>query len=177
MTAAETGGRQHRQPSRLRGRLHVYESVCDSLYDSMNNLPTSHIGIQFFIRHPLQWSVYTFQPKLIENLIERGLWPEIVHRIVWRFVRKIARVDGDGPLRGRLHVSDSAYELPYDWVHDLHTKGLGFSLSFGHQLQLLVNTYQEKSFKNKSPNYGLVQEIVHGIVCRFVCRIASVDGP
>jgi hypothetical protein len=29
--------------------LHVYESVYGSQYDSMNNLPTSHIGI---IRHP-----------------------------------------------------------------------------------------------------------------------------
>jgi hypothetical protein len=29
------------------------------------------------------------------------------------------------PLRGRLHVSDSDYESPYDSVHDSHTKGLG----------------------------------------------------
>jgi hypothetical protein len=40
-------------------------------------------------------------------------------------------------VRGRLHVSDSAYELPYDSVHDLTTKGLGFRLSLGHQFQLL----------------------------------------
>jgi hypothetical protein len=85
---------------KLRGRLHVYESVYDSPYDSINNLPTSQIGIQFFIRHPLQWSVYTFQPKLIKNLIERGLWQEIVHRIVWQFIREIARLDG--PLKPSL---------------------------------------------------------------------------
>jgi hypothetical protein len=48
---------------------------------------------------------------------------------------------------GRLHVSDSVYELPYDSVHDLHTKGLGFRLSFGHQLQLIVNTFLETSVK------------------------------
>jgi hypothetical protein len=34
----------------FRGRLHVYGSP----YDSMNNLPKSQIGIQFY---PLQWSV------------------------------------------------------------------------------------------------------------------------
>jgi hypothetical protein len=43
-----------------------------------------------------------------------------------------------------LHVSDSAYEFPYDSMHDLHTKGIGFRLSFRHQLQLLVNTFQKK---------------------------------
>jgi hypothetical protein len=51
----------------VRGRLNVYESVYDSPFDSMNNLPKSQIGIQFFIRHLLQWSVYTFQQKLIKN--------------------------------------------------------------------------------------------------------------
>jgi hypothetical protein len=79
---------------RVRVRLHVYESVYDSPHDFMNNLPTSQIGIQFFTRHPLQWTVDTFQPKLIGNFIEIGLWQEIVHRIVWRFVREIARLDG-----------------------------------------------------------------------------------
>jgi hypothetical protein len=75
-------------------------------------------------------------------------------------------------VRGRLHVSDSAYESPYDSVHDLHTKGLGFRLSFGHQLQLLLNTYQEKLSENKIANH-LVHEIVHGIVCRFVQSYAD----
>jgi hypothetical protein len=46
----------------------------------------------------------------------------------------------DSAVRGRLHVSDFRYEFTYNSVHDLHTKGLGFWLSFGHQLQLLVNT-------------------------------------
>jgi Tfp pilus assembly protein PilF len=27
---------------------------------------------------------------------------------------------------GRLHVSDSAYKSPYDSVHNMHAKGLGF---------------------------------------------------
>jgi hypothetical protein len=45
-------------------------------------------------------------------------------------------------------VSDSVYESPYDSVHDLHTKGLWFRLFFGHQLQPLVNTFQEKSVDN-----------------------------
>jgi hypothetical protein len=44
-------------------------------------------------------------------------------------------------IRGRLHVSDSAFKSPYDSVHHLHTKGLGLPLSFGHQLLLRVNTY------------------------------------
>jgi hypothetical protein len=28
--------------------------------------------------------------------------------------------------RGYLHVSDSVYELPYDSLHGLHIKGVGF---------------------------------------------------
>jgi hypothetical protein len=66
-------------------------------------------------------------------------------------------------LMGRLHVSDSAYESPYDSLHNLQTKGLGFRLSFRHQFQLLVNTYQKKLIDNKIANH-LVPEIVHGIV-------------
>jgi hypothetical protein len=50
-------------------------------------------------------------------------------------------------LNGRLHVSYSAYESPYVFMNDLYTKGLGVGLSFGHQLQLLVNTLQEKSLQ------------------------------
>jgi hypothetical protein len=30
-------------------------------------------------------------------------------------------------------------------MHDLHTKGLGFKLSFGHPLQLLVKKYIRKN--------------------------------
>jgi hypothetical protein len=60
-------------------------------------------------------------------------------------------------------------ELPYDSVHDLHRKGLGLQLSFGHQLQLLVNMYQEKSFEKYISNH-LVQEIVHRIPTRFCVR-------
>jgi hypothetical protein len=48
-----------------------------------------------------------------------------------------------GPFRGRLDVSDSTYESPYDSVHNLHTKSLGFKLSLGHPPKLLVNTYQK----------------------------------
>jgi hypothetical protein len=40
-------------------------------------------------------------------------------------------------LWGRLYVSDSVFESPYDSVHDLHINGLGFRLSFKHQLQTL----------------------------------------
>jgi hypothetical protein len=42
-------------------------------------------------------------------------------------------VSGNGPLRGRLHVSDSAYESPYDSVHNLHTKGIGFLISISEE--------------------------------------------
>jgi hypothetical protein len=82
----------------------------------------------------------------------------------------------EGSIRGRLQVYDFAYELPGDSVHDLQTKGLGFQFSFGHQLQPLVNTFQEKSVKINFANH-LRQEIVHRIVCRFVRNIVRVDGP
>jgi hypothetical protein len=42
---------------------------------------------------------------------------------------------------------DAGYELLYDSVHNLHTQGLGFCLFFGYQLQLLVNTFQDKPIK------------------------------
>jgi hypothetical protein len=71
----------------------VYESVYDSPDDSMNNLPKSQIGIQLFIRHLLQWSVYTFQPKLMENLIERTFgkksYTESVYYIVYDILHKL----------------------------------------------------------------------------------------
>jgi hypothetical protein len=35
----------------------------------------------------------------------------------------------------------------------LHTKGLGVQLSFEHQFQLLVNTFQEKSVENLIANH------------------------
>jgi hypothetical protein len=79
-------------------------------------------------------------------------------------------------IRGRVHVSDSVYESPYNYVYDLHSNGLGFQLSFGHQLQPLVNTFQGKSSENLIANH-FVREIVHGIVRRFKSRITSVDGP
>jgi hypothetical protein len=81
--------------------------------------------------------------------------------------------------RGRLHASDSTYDSPHDSAHDLHAKGLFRVLiivSPRHQLQLLVNTYQEKLVNNYIANH-LVQKIVHGIVRRFLRRIALVDGP
>jgi hypothetical protein len=79
----------------LKGCLHVYESVYDSPYDFMHDLHAGQIGIQFYISHSLQWSVYTFQQKKqFKKSLARYHWQQIVHRIVWRFVRKIARVDG-----------------------------------------------------------------------------------
>jgi hypothetical protein len=72
-------------------------------------------------------------------------------------------------------VSDSAYELLYDFVRDLHRKGLGFCLSFGEPLKPLVNTFQGKLAHKLIAN-RLVQEIVHGIVRQFVRQIARVDS-
>jgi hypothetical protein len=42
----------------------------------------------------LQWSVSTFHQKQMNNFLAGPLWQQIVHRIVRRFVSKIARVDG-----------------------------------------------------------------------------------
>jgi hypothetical protein len=39
---------------------------------------------------------------------------------------KGSRVESGYLLRGRLHVYKSVYELPYDSLHDLLRKGLGF---------------------------------------------------
>jgi hypothetical protein len=45
-----------------------------------------------------------------------------------------------------------------------------------HKLQLLVNTYLKKLGENYIANH-LVQEIVLGIVQRFIYIFARVDGP
>jgi hypothetical protein len=52
-------------------------------------------------------------------------------------------------------VSYSAYESPYDSVHNLYTKGLGFLLFFQ---QLLFNTFQEKSVDNGEPPLAMPQQ-------------------
>jgi hypothetical protein len=44
-------------------------------------------------------------------------------------------------VRGRLHVYGSVYELPYDSVHNLLPKGIGFQFSIPHPLQPFVNTF------------------------------------
>jgi hypothetical protein len=41
----------------------MHESVYNFAYDSMHDLHTSQIWIQFFYWNPLQWFVYTFQQK------------------------------------------------------------------------------------------------------------------
>jgi hypothetical protein len=57
---------------------------------------------------------------------------------------------GVNVVRGRLHVSDSAYELPYDSVHNLHTNGLGFRVSFGYQLHPLASLQACKHISGKN---------------------------
>jgi hypothetical protein len=81
----------------VRGCLHVYESVYKCPYDSMYDLRTKQIGIRLFIRTQLQPSVYTFQEKSIPNSFAKSLLHQMVHGIVGRFARKIARVDGPQP--------------------------------------------------------------------------------
>jgi hypothetical protein len=41
-------------------------------------------------------------------------------------------------------VSESAYESPYDSVHDLYANRIGIQLFFCHQLQWFVHTIQQK---------------------------------
>jgi hypothetical protein len=96
----------------------------------------------------------------VVHLFAEGLGKVLVHNVVYvkrNDVLKLKRAlivinclflnnEFESPfrLRGRLHVSDSAH----DFMHNLHTKGLGFQLSLRHQLQPLVNTFQDKSVEN-----------------------------
>jgi hypothetical protein len=73
-------------------------------------------------------------------------------------------------------VSYSPNESSYDLLHNLHTNCIRSQLSFKHQLQPLVNTFQEKSVENLISNH-LVVEIVPRIVRLFVRKIARVDSP
>jgi hypothetical protein len=77
-------------------------------------------------------------------------------------------------VRVHLHVSVSVYDSVYDFMYNLHAKGLGFRFSIRYQLQQPVNTFQEKSVENCR---HLVQQIVHRIVHRFVRKNESVEGP
>jgi hypothetical protein len=74
---------------------------------------------------------------------------EIRHFCKILFICKHSEDNGPrSSFRGRLHVPDSVYESLYDSVHDLRSKGLGFRLSFGHQLQLIDNKYQDDWVEN-----------------------------
>jgi hypothetical protein len=48
---------------------------------------------------------------------------------VWLFLNASFLTRFSALVRGRLHVSDSAYELPYDSVHNLHIEGISFQFS------------------------------------------------
>jgi hypothetical protein len=50
-------------------------------------------------------------------------------------------------LRGRLNVSESAYESPYDSVHDLFANRIGSQLFFCYPLQRFVYKFQPKKSK------------------------------
>jgi hypothetical protein len=78
--------------------------------------------------------------------------------------------------RGRVHVNESVYESPYDWLHNLLPKGLGFLFSIIHPLQPFVNTFQKKSIPNSIAIHPWHQ-IVHRIEHRFVREFVRVDGP
>jgi hypothetical protein len=79
-------------------------------------------------------------------------------------------------VRGRLHVSDSVYESPYDSVHGLHTKGLGYLFSLINPLITTV-CKKKKNLEKSIPNsiaIHLWQEIVHPIARRIARRITCV---
>jgi hypothetical protein len=73
-----------------------YQSVCESLYDFVQDLLPKDLGFSFSIIHPLQPSIIhplqpfvnTFQNFFIPNSIAIHLWHQMVHRIVHRFVRE-----------------------------------------------------------------------------------------
>jgi hypothetical protein len=68
-------------PSLFRCRLHVYEStVYDSVYDLMHDVHARHIGIKFFIQHPIPWSDNIFEQKKKSKLTCGHLWQQIVRR-------------------------------------------------------------------------------------------------
>jgi hypothetical protein len=70
-------------------------------------------------------------------------------------------------------VSDYVSDSVSDSMYDVRITGLGSRFYIGHQLKPLINTH----FRKNSIACHLVQEIVHGIVRRFVRKIARVDGP
>jgi hypothetical protein len=65
----------------------------------------------------------------------------------------LARTELQAPnrrVRGRLHVSESAYESPYDSVHDLLANIIGIQFFFCRPLQWIVYTFQQKKLKKTS---------------------------
>jgi hypothetical protein len=87
---------------RLYGAVYTCTNLC-TIPATFSCIINFQIEFQFFIRHPLQWSEYTYQQKQIKNeLACRHIWQQIEHRIV----RKIARVDG--PYSGHKIAHDIA---------------------------------------------------------------------
>jgi hypothetical protein len=72
---------------RVRGRLHVYESVYDYPYDFMHDLQAGQIR-----KDPIL-HLTPISAKQIKNSLAGYHWQQIVHQIAQLFVRKIARVD------------------------------------------------------------------------------------
>jgi hypothetical protein len=68
---------------------------------------------------------YTFHTSFCQSLYPVSTLEGRASTTIWHFGKSLL-------FRGRLHVSDSAYESRYDFVHDLHTKGFGFGLSIQH---------------------------------------------
>jgi hypothetical protein len=58
-------------------------------------------------------------------------------------------------VRGRLHVSESAYESPYDSVHDLYANRIGIQFfSVTHYNGLFTHFKQKKSKINLLDTFG-----------------------
>jgi hypothetical protein len=83
--------------------------------------------------------------KLVANQISliQTLWGNFLCYLVTKFVAKMWK--WKCTWSARLHMFDSAFESPYDSVHDLHTKILGFGLS----TTPITQACQHKSEKNQ----------------------------
>jgi hypothetical protein len=93
-----------------------------------------------------------------------------------RWTRRFESVELITVVRGRLHVSESAQESPFDSAYELNANRIGSTLFFYYPLHWFVNTFQPIKAKNSLAGHPW-QQIVHRIVRKFVCKIALVDSP
>jgi hypothetical protein len=88
------------------------------------------------------WSYFSSLSTLLTNIIHSS------SKVSQAFESMLHDVRHSHMGRGRLHVFESAYESPYDSVHNLYANRIWVKFFFCHPLKRFVYTFQPIKSKN-----------------------------